>query len=226
MKTFLQVDALNKSFGSNTVLHNISFEIESGESVALVGPSGCGKSTLLNIIGLLETLDSGTINLEGRTYPSINSKKATLMRRTEINYLFQSFALINDWKVSKNLLLALQYTKLSKQEQECLIRAALENYGIGEKFDAVVNELSGGEKQRVAIARAMIKPGNLILADEPTGSLDKAMATIVIDSLLDSVHANHKTLLMVTHDMDIAQRCDRIIELPKHHRSINGVKHV
>ena len=216
MKTFLQVDALNKSFGSNTVLHNISFEIESGESVALVGPSGCGKSTLLNIIGLLETLDSGTINLEGRTYPSINSKKATLMRRTEINYLFQSFALINDWKVSKNLLLALQYTKLSKQEQERLIRTALENYGIGEKFDAVVNELSGGEKQRVAIARAMIKPGNLILADEPTGSLDKAMATIVIDSLLDSVHANHKTLLMVTHDMGIAQRCNRIIELPKH----------
>ena len=216
MKTFLQVDALNKSFGSNTVLHNISFEIESGESVALVGPSGCGKSTLLNIIGLLETLDSGTINLEGRTYPSINSKKATLMRRTEINYLFQSFALINDWKVSKNLLLALQYTKLSKQEQERLIRTALENYGIGEKFDAVVNELSGGEKQRVAIARAMIKSGNLILADEPTGSLDKAMATIVIDSLLDSVHANYKTLLMVTHDMGIAQRCDRIIELPKH----------
>lgn len=216
MKTFLQVDALNKSFGSNTVLHNISFEIESGESVALVGPSGCGKSTLLNIIGLLETLDSGTINLEGRTYPSINSKKATLMRRTEINYLFQSFALINDWKVSKNLLLALQYTKLSKQEQEHLIRATLENYGIGEKYDAVVNELSGGEKQRVAIARAMIKPGNLILADEPTGSLDKAMATIVIDSLLDSVRANHKTLLMVTHDMSIAQRCDRIIELPRH----------
>lgn len=216
MKTFLQVDALNKSFGSNTVLHNISFEIQSGESVALVGPSGCGKSTLLNIIGLLETFDSGTINLEGRTYPSINSKKATLMRRTEINYLFQSFALINDWKVSRNLLLALQYTKLSKQEQERLIRTALENYGIGEKFDAVVNELSGGEKQRVAIARAMIKPGNLILADEPTGSLDKAMATIVIDSLLDSVHANHKTLLMVTHDMGIAQRCDRIIELPKY----------
>ena len=216
MKTFLQVDALNKSFGSNTVLHNISFEIQSGESVALVGPSGCGKSTLLNIIGLLETLDSGTINLEGRVYPSINNKKATLMRRTEINYLFQSFALINDWKVSKNLLLALQYTKLSKQEQERLIRTALENYGIGEKFDAVVNELSGGEKQRVAIARAMIKPGNLILADEPTGSLDKAMATIVIDSLLDSVHANHKTLLMVTHDMGIAKRCDRIIELPKH----------
>ena len=216
MKTFLQVDALNKSFGSNTVLHNISFEIESGESVALVGPSGCGKSTLLNIIGLLETLDSGAISLEGRAYPSINSKKATFMRRTEINYLFQSFALINDWKVSKNLLLALQYTKLSKQEQERLIRTALENYGIGEKFDAVVNELSGGEKQRVAIARAMIKPGNLILADEPTGSLDKAMATIVIDSLLDSVRANHKTLLMVTHDMSIAQRCDRIIELPKH----------
>ena len=216
MKTFLQVDALNKSFGSNTVLYNISFEIKSGESVALVGPSGCGKSTLLNIIGLLETLDSGAISLEGRVYPSINSKKATLMRRTEINYLFQSFALINDWKVSKNLLLALQYTKLSKQEQERLIRAALEGYGIGEKFDAVVNELSGGEKQRVAIARAMIKPGNLILADEPTGSLDKAMATIVIDSLLDSVRANHKTLLMVTHDMSIAQRCDRIIELPKH----------
>lgn len=216
MKTFLQVDTLNKSFGSNTVLHNISFEVESGESVALVGPSGCGKSTLLNIIGLLETLDSGAISLEGRAYPSINSKKATFMRRTEINYLFQSFALINDWKVSKNLLLALQYTKLSKQEQERLIRTALENYGIGEKFDAVVNELSGGEKQRVAIARAMIKPGNLILADEPTGSLDKAMATIVIDNLLDSVHANHKTLLMVTHDMGIAQRCDRIIELPKH----------
>ena len=225
MKTFLQVDALNKSFGSNTVLHNISFEIESGESVALVGPSGCGKSTLLNIIGLLETLDSGTINLEGKTYPSINSKKATLMRRIEINYLFQSFALINDWKVSKNLLLALQYTKLSKQEQERLIRTALENYGIGEKFDAVVNELSGGEKQRVAIARAMIKSGNLILADEPTGSLDKAMATIVIDSLLDSVHANHKTLLMSHMTWVLPSVVIELLNYQSINRSINSVKH-
>ena len=212
MYTFLKVDALNKSFGSNTVLHNISFEIQSGESVALVGPSGCGKSTLLNIIGLLETLDSGIISLEGRAYPSINSKKATLMRRTEINYLFQSFALINDWKVSKNLLLALQYTKLSKQEQECLIRTALENYGIGEKYDAVVNELSGGEKQRVAIARAMIKPGNLILADEPTGSLDSQSQEMVLEVFKNLAQVG-KTVLIVTHNPEVTEYADVIIKM-------------
>ena len=136
-----------------------------------------------------------------------------LMRRNKINYLFQTFALIDSVTVGDNLLLALHYTKLGKREKATLIRQTLERFSMHGKLDSRVNELSGGEKQRVAISRAILKPGGLILADEPTGSLDARMANTVMDSLISAAKDAGKTLIVVTHDMGMAQKCDRVLTM-------------
>ena len=215
MYSYIHVESLSKSFGQHTIFSELTFDIRQGETIAITGPSGCGKTTLLNILGLLDAPDAGQIYLSGNAYPKINSNKAMLLRRSEINYLFQSFALIDSRSVRSNLLLALQYTKLSKDEKNSQTRQMLKRFGIEDKLDATVNELSGGEKQRVAISRAILKPGNLILADEPTGSLDKKMADIVMDALISATHDAKKTLVVVTHDMEMAQKCGRILRLSR-----------
>ena len=215
MYSYIHVESLSKSFGQHTIFFELTFDIRQGETIAITGPSGCGKTTLLNILGLLDAPDSGQICLSGNAYPKINSNKAMLLRRSEINYLFQSFALIDSRSVRSNLLLALQYTKLSKDEKNSQTRQMLKRFGIEDKLDATVNELSGGEKQRVAISRAILKPGNLILADEPTGSLDKKMADTVMDALISATHDAKKTLVVVTHDMEMAQKCGRILRLSR-----------
>ena len=213
MQSYIQIESLSKSYGKHRVLSDLDLSIGRGESVAITGPSGCGKTTLLNILGLLETYDSGSVRLSGRKYPGIGTRQAMLLRRNEINYLFQSFALIDSRTVRDNLMLALHYTRLSKREKGDAIEGALEWFSISGKFDSVVNELSGGEKQRVAIARAMLKPGSLILADEPTGSLDARMAETVMDSLVSAAREARKTLVVVAHDMSMAAKCDRTLSM-------------
>lgn len=213
MQSYIQIESLSKSYGKHRVLSNLDLSIGKGESVAITGPSGCGKTTLLNILGLLETYDSGSIRLSGKKYPGIGTRQAMLLRRNEINYLFQSFALIDSRTVRDNLMLALHYSRLSKREKGDAIEGALEWFSISGKLDSVVNELSGGEKQRVAITRAMLKPGSLILADEPTGSLDARMAETVMDSLVSAAREARKTLVVVTHDMSMAAKCDRTLSM-------------
>lgn len=213
MRPYIQIESLCKSFGHHRILSNLCLGIQKGDTVAVTGPSGCGKTTLLNILGLLDTPDSGEIYLAGTRYPKINSTAAMLMRRDEINYLFQSFALIDSRTVRDNLMLALRYTKLDTNEKLSRIRKTLERFSIGDKLSSTVSELSGGEKQRVAISRAMLKPGDLILADEPTGSLDARMAGIVMRSLVSATHDAGKTLVMVTHDMSMAAECDCILHM-------------
>lgn len=213
MQSYIQIESLSKSYGKHRVLSDLDLSIGRGESVAITGPSGCGKTTLLNILGLLETYDSGSVRLSGRKYPGIGTRQAMLLRRNEINYLFQSFALIDSRTVRDNLMLALHYSRLSKREKGDAIEGALERFSIYGKLDSVVNELSGGEKQRVAIARAMLKPGSLILADEPTGSLDARMAVTVMDSLVSAAREARKTLVVVTHDMSMAAKCDRTLSM-------------
>ena len=208
MQSYIQIESLSKSYGKHRVLSGIDLAVGKGESVAITGPSGCGKTTLLNILGLLETYESGSILLSGKKYPGPETRQAMLLRRNEINYLFQSFALIDSRTVRDNLMLALYYTKLSKGEKEEAIEKTLKRFSVSSKLDSNVNELSGGEKQRVAISRAMLKPGNLILADEPTGSLDARMAEIVMDSLVSAARETGKTLVVVTHDMLMADKCD------------------
>ncbi len=213
MQPYIKVESLSKSYGEHRVLSNLSLAIGRGEAIAVTGPSGCGKTTLLNILGLLETYDSGAIYLAGEPYPEIETRRAMLLRRNEINYLFQSFALIDSRTVRDNLMLALHYTKADKRAKEAAIRQELGKFSILDKLDSAVNELSGGEKQRVAICRAMLKPGGLILADEPTGSLDARMAGAVMDSLIAAARDAGKTLVVVTHDMAMAAKCDRVFRM-------------
>ena len=174
----VELKNVTKKFGTRTIFKDISFTVGDGELVALIGPSGCGKSTLLNMIGTLETVDKGDIRIYGKPLPGINSRKATMLRRNTINYLFQSFALINDMTVFQNLLLSMHFLNLSQKEKENRIHQILKSVGLSHLENAVVNTLSGGEQQRVALARTILKPGKLILADEPTGALDTKAAEL------------------------------------------------
>ena len=211
----ISVRQLSKYYGAKRVIENISFDISDREFVALIGPSGSGKSTLLNLIGLLETVDEGTITIDGEILPQVNSKKATHLRRNVLNYLFQSNALIPNESVGDNLMLALHYTNLTKEEKDKKIKTVLSKVHMESFLESRINELSGGEQQRIAIARAMLKPGELILADEPTGSLDPQMAQTAFELLKLLRDEYGKTIILVTHNMYQAQQCDRIIDLER-----------
>ncbi|MCI5971690.1 MAG: ATP-binding cassette domain-containing protein [Anaerococcus sp.] len=211
----IEIKNLNKSYGNRNIINDLSFDIDKNEIVALIGKSGSGKSTVLNMIGLLETIDSGEIKIKSQILPDINSKKAMMIRRNTINYLFQSYALINHKTVLENLLISMEYTNLKKSEKLNYIRNTLKDLGIDNLIESPVNTLSGGEAQRVSLARCIVKPGDIILADEPTGSLDPNMSHTVFDLLLRLRENYDKTILIVTHDMDLAKNCDRVISLNK-----------
>ena len=211
----IEIKNLNKSYGNRNIINDLSFDIDKNEIVALIGKSGSGKSTVLNMIGLLETIDSGEIKTKSQILPDINSKKAMMIRRNTINYLFQTYALINHKTVLENLLISMEYTNLKKSEKLNYIRNTLKDLGIDNLIESPVNTLSGGEAQRVSLARCIIKPGDIILADEPTGSLDPNMSHTVFDILFSLRENYDKTILIVTHDMDLAKNCDRIISLNK-----------
>ena len=211
----LEIKNLNKFYGNRNIINDLSFDIDKNEIVALIGKSGSGKSTILNMIGLLETIDSGEIKIKSQILPDINSKKAMMIRRNTINYLFQTYALINHKTVLENLLISMEYTNLKKSEKLNYIRNTLKDLGIDNLIESPVNTLSGGEAQRVSLARCILKPGDIILADEPTGSLDPNMSHTVFDILFSLRENYDKTILIVTHDMDLAKNCDRIISLNK-----------
>lgn len=209
----VELNNVCKKYGSRVILKGVSFFVDDGELVALVGPSGCGKSTILNMIGALETVDQGEIRIFGKKLPSIDSHRATLMRRGTINYLFQSFALINDMTVCQNLLLSMHFLNRSDKDKMASVDQMLDAVHLLPLKNATVNTLSGGEQQRVALARTMLKPGKLILADEPTGSLDEHSADISF-SLIQSLCKEYgKTVIMVTHSPELARKANRIIDL-------------
>lgn len=217
MTNAIEIKNISKKYGKRIIFSNLNINIEEGKMIALVGPSGCGKSTLLNMIGLLESYDNGEIKILGKELPKIESRAATLIRRNTINYLFQSFALINDITVCDNLFLAMNFMNLSNKEKSNKIDKMLEQVNLIHVKNELVNTLSGGEQQRVALARTILKPGNIILADEPTGSLDSASANnafALIKSLCDHYG---KTVLMVTHNPDLANKAHRVIDLSSIH---------
>ncbi|BDD38665.1 MULTISPECIES: ABC transporter ATP-binding protein [Streptococcus] len=208
----LKLNGINKSFGKKNVLKDFSLSIKKGEMVAITGPSGCGKSTLLNIIGLIDDFQNGSYQFDGMENIKVNSSQASSIIRNKISYLFQNFALMDSKTVEENLMLALFYQKLSKHEKKKRISQALEQVGLKGYENDNIFELSGGEQQRVAIARAILKPSIVILADEPTGSLDRKNKEIVLD-LLRKLNQDGKTILIVTHDPEVAEACSRTIEL-------------
>mgnify|MGYP002712267169 FL=1 len=211
----IELNNISKSYGNRKIIDNLSFFIEEKEIVAIVGKSGSGKSTILNMIGLLETYDGGEILLKEKRLPELNSKEATLLRRNEINYLFQTNALISEKTVRENLLLAMEYVDIKDEEKFKKISEILDRLDILDIKDQKANTISGGEAQRVALARCILKPGDLILADEPTGSLDPKMSNEVFFLLLSLRNDYNKTILIVTHDMDMAKKCDRMIDINK-----------
>lgn len=202
---------ISKSFGNHVILEHFNLTIEDGDMLAITGESGKGKSTLLNIIGLLESYQSGALIFNDIRNPKINSKQATLLRRSTIGYLFQNFALMENCTVEENLNWALAYQKVKNRKQ--MIAQALEKANLpAEMMKQKVVELSGGEQQRVAIARLFLKPCNVVLADEPTGSLDPTNRDLVI-SLLKQLNDAGKTVVIVTHDMLVAGSCPKRLEL-------------
>jgi putative ABC transport system ATP-binding protein len=213
MAKAIEVINVTKKFGKRYIFKNLNLSVEDGEFISIVGPSGCGKSTLLNMIGLLESRDAGQIKLKGKEIPKIESKGATILRRNTINYLFQSFALINDMTIYQNLFLAMKFSNITTKEKDTSIDEILKKVHLEDFKDEKVNTLSGGEQQRVALARTILKPGDIILADEPTGSLDSAAAEIAFNLIKDLSKQYKKTVMMVTHSNHLANQADRIINI-------------
>ena len=209
----LELKNVSKSYNGRKIIDNFTISIPEKSIVSIIGKSGSGKSTILNMIGMLEKVDSGEIKINGKKLPSINSSLAMKLRRDSINYLFQSFALINDIKVVDNLLIAMEFLDISKKEKIHLIDNVLNELDIFDLKTKIINTLSGGEQQRVAIARCILKPGNLILADEPTGSLDPMMSEKVFSLIKNLRDKYGKTIIIVTHDMNLANKTDNIINL-------------
>lgn len=209
--SIISLKNINKSFGSNKILENFNLEIKKGESIAILGESGSGKSTLLNIIGLLDDSDSGEFNILENKNIKLSSKEAEKLRRYEIGYIFQNFALIDNITVSENLDIALTYRgDIEDKNTEKL--KILKEVGLEDKIDSKIYELSGGEQQRVSVAMVFLKPCNIILADEPTGSLDDMNKEIIME-FLEKANKDEKTLIIVTHDKDVSKICERIVEL-------------
>jgi putative ABC transport system ATP-binding protein len=213
----IQLQDIEKSYRTDMVetlaLNKINLEIAKGEFLSIMGPSGCGKSTLLNIIGLLDAPTKGTIIIDGQRTGQLPDKKLAHFRNKKLGFIFQSFHLINDLKVIDNVELPLLYRKSGAGERSKLAKEALEKVGLGHRMKHYPTQLSGGQKQRVAIARAMVGKPEIILADEPTGNLDSNMGSEILDLLLQLNRNEGVTIVMVTHDENMAKRTHRLVRL-------------
>jgi len=208
----IEIKNICKSFGENKVITNFSYKIEDGLMIAITGKSGCGKSTLLNILGLLDIDYSGEILYNEKLISKQSEKKRNEYIRNNINYLFQNYALIDSETVEYNLLLALEYTKMSKNEKIKKINDALKKVDLTDFNSKKIFTLSGGEQQRIALARIMLKPGDVVLADEPTGNLDKENSDAVM-KILKELQKQGKTIIIVTHNSNLAKQCNDVINL-------------
>lgn len=208
---------INKNFGEKTILDDCSFNINPNDFVAIVGESGSGKTTLLNILGLIESVDSGKVKMFDEEYIKPNSIQANKLIRERIGFVFQNFALIDNQTVLNNLLMAMKYRTLKKSEKLVEIEKVLEFVGLGGYQNKKIYELSGGEQQRIAIARAILKPHDLILADEPTGSLDDVNKQIIFE-LFEKLNEQGKTIIIVTHDFELAKKCKRVLKINSRHQ--------
>ena len=212
----IHLQGIQKSYdvGNNSlhVLKGISINIREGEFVSIMGSSGSGKSTLLNIIGILDNYDSGSYSLGNRPVIKMSEKQAARMRNEMIGFVFQSFNLISFKNAMENVALPLYYKGIRRKKRNSAAMDYLEKVGLKEWAEHMPNELSGGQKQRVAIARALISDPKVILADEPTGALDTKTSYEVMD-MLEEINQQGKTVVIVTHEHDIAARTQKIIKL-------------
>jgi len=200
--------------GNNIVnaLQDISISIDKGEYVAFMGPSGSGKSTLMNIVGCLDTPTSGTYMLNNQLVSEMTENELAVTRNKEIGFVFQTFNLLPRASALENVALPLIYAGYTKDERDEMAMAALESVSLADRYHHKPNELSGGQRQRVAIARALVNRPSIILADEPTGNLDSKTSYDIMN-LFHELHQKGNTIIMVTHEDDIAHYAHRIIRL-------------
>ena len=210
--SIIKLDNVTKAYGSNTILENFNMEVFPGEFVAITGKSGSGKSTLLNILGMLEPFDAGRYTILGIENPQSDSKESVRLLRSKISYLFQNFALVNERSVAYNLEIALRFAGVSRAKKKELIAQALQRVGLVGFEKKKVYQLSGGEQQRVALARIILKPSEIILADEPTGSLDLGNRDKVME-ILAQLNQEGRTVIVVTHDPNVEKCAKRVIRL-------------
>lgn len=203
---------ITRSFRGREVVRGVSLRVEAGEMVALTGRSGCGKSTVLNMIGLLDRPTSGDLRLFGAPAPRPGSRDARRLLAERIGYLFQSFALLDEETAEDNLRVAQAWTGGSRRSRADLREEVLASVGLADHARDRVYELSGGEQQRLALARLALRPRALVLADEPTGSLDPANRARVLD-LLDGMRCQGAAIVIVTHDPEVAAACSRVVPL-------------
>ncbi len=214
----IEIKNVSKSYVSGDietkVLHNVSFTIRDGEFLAIMGPSGSGKSTLMNILGLLDVPTEGKYLLNGKDVSSLSEDEQASIRAKTIGFVFQSFNLLPRTSVIRNVMMPLLYSEVASEHREKIAKEALLGAGFPEeRFNNLSNELSGGQMQRVAIARSLVNDPDVILADEPTGNLDTKTGEIVLATFKKLNKENKKTIIIITHESDVAKHADRIIHV-------------
>lgn len=205
----LELKDISKIYGNVKALYNINLTVQQGEWLAIMGPSGSGKTTMMNIIGCMDRPSHGSVILDGKDISKEGQKSLTTIRRDKIGLIFQQFHLVNYLTALENVMVA-QYYHSMPDEQEAM--KALERVGLKERAKHLPNQLSGGEQQRVCIARALINYPKLILADEPTGNLDEANESIVME-IFKQLHSEGSTIVVVTHDPEVADEAQRTVVL-------------
>lgn len=218
---FIELRHLSKGFtegvAQRQVLNDLSIAFEAGQFIVLLGQSGSGKSTLLNLISGIERPSTGTVLIDGVPITELSERACTLFRRDQIGIIFQFFNLIPTLTVLENVTLPQELAGSAPADVEAQARALLEKVGLGDRAEAYPDKLSGGQQQRVAIARALVHEPQLILADEPTGNLDEDTGKTVLELLLDLTRNAHKTLIMATHNPEIATYADRVLRVHEGH---------
>lgn len=212
----VELKNIKKDYSSGKVvtsaLKNVNLRIEDGEYVAVMGASGSGKSTLLNILGGLDKISQGTYFYNDINVGAMNNKELNRFRKEHISFIFQNYALMNFYTVYENTEVPLIARGIRKKERKSMVEKALMDVGIIDLAKKTPSEISGGEKQRCAIARALVSDNDIILADEPTGSLDKTNGKNIMD-IFDKLKEQHKTIILVTHDEFISEYADRIVRI-------------
>ena len=216
MQSIIHLENIVKRYQIGTqeifALNNLSLDIYKNEYVALMGPSGSGKSTLMNILGCLDTPTDGDYILNNNEVSQLVDDELAGIRNKEIGFVFQTFNLLPRYTTLENVALPLIYAGVSKEERNAIAAEALQSVGLGDRLHHRPNELSGGQRQRVAVARALVNKPSIILADEPTGNLDSKTSYDIM-ALFEEIHALGNTVIIVTHEEDIAQHAHRIVRL-------------